>query len=310
MASRLPGPLRHLRVALVRAQRRAARTLAVRAGQWRLRAAERLAPAGVHVVALRNRIGRRPQGSRPSREDGLQRLLEARQDVFGAHLAERFKGVVQTGPFEGIYLGDRSSWSGFAAKLLGVYEQELHAVWERIADRDYERIVVVGCAEGYYALGLARAHPRAQVFACDLDPQARAACENLLRRNGLQERASVRGEVSARDLETLAAGAGRVLLVLDCEGAESTLLDPSEAPNLARCDILVECHDQLVPGVTKLLEERFRASHRIERIEEAGRDPNALPAIAHWHAMDKAIALCEFRTERMHWLFLQPQASP
>jgi hypothetical protein len=52
-------------------------------------------------------------------------------------------------------------------KLLGCYEQELHPALNRAIDTDYGVILNIGCAEGYYPVGLARVLPTAHVIAFD-----------------------------------------------------------------------------------------------------------------------------------------------
>ncbi|MBT8196145.1 MAG: hypothetical protein KJO64_06945, partial [Bacteroidia bacterium] len=60
--------------------------------------------------------------------------------------------VVLNGPFKGLkYSSDNSFGSAFYPKLLGVYEKELHVVFNQIQNNNYSEIIDVGCAEGYYA---------------------------------------------------------------------------------------------------------------------------------------------------------------
>jgi protein-L-isoaspartate O-methyltransferase len=67
----------------------------------------------------------------------------------------------------------RTSWGdGYrAAKLLGAYEHSLHDVLLKPVSRQPDPIINVGCAEGYYAVGLARLLPDATVYAFDIDRQ-------------------------------------------------------------------------------------------------------------------------------------------
>ncbi len=70
-------------------------------------------------------------------------------------------GIVQSGPFNGMKLPRESAWkeTHLAPLLLGCYEEELHGLIEQQISRmkDFDRapnIVVVGAAEGYYAIGM------------------------------------------------------------------------------------------------------------------------------------------------------------
>src|SRR6478672_6897407 len=64
--------------------------------------------------------------------------------------------VVQHGPFKGMkYPGVNSVGSALIPKLLGSYERELHPLIDSICAGQYDQVVDIGCAEGYYAVGLA-----------------------------------------------------------------------------------------------------------------------------------------------------------
>src|SRR5262245_45426434 len=66
---------------------------------------------------------------------------------------------VQHGPFKGLAYFDETVWGSITPKWLGSYEAELHPAIEEIISRPYETIIDVGCAEGYYAVGLAATIP-------------------------------------------------------------------------------------------------------------------------------------------------------
>jgi hypothetical protein len=66
---------------------------------------------------------------------------------------------VVSGPFMRMRYLTRGFASAFAAKVLGTYEKELHGVIAAIMLVPFKRIIDVGAAEGYYAVGFALAHP-------------------------------------------------------------------------------------------------------------------------------------------------------
>jgi hypothetical protein len=88
---------------------------------------------------------------------------------------------------------------------------------------------------------------------------------------------------------------------MDCEGAERDLLDPSRAPGLAHCDVIVETHGA---DITAELEERFRTTHRVQRILQGGRDPNEVPQLRSLAESDRWLLVDEGRPECMTWLAL------
>jgi methylase of polypeptide subunit release factors len=70
-------------------------------------------------------------------------------------------------------------------KFLGTYEQELHSVVERAIWLDPTYVLNIGCAEGFYAVGLAMRLKSVQVFAADADPKALSAPMKSAELNGV-----------------------------------------------------------------------------------------------------------------------------
>ena len=172
-------------------------------------------------------------------------------------------GTVVAGPFRGMSYLPLALGSALPPKLLGTYERELHPWIEEIALRLYATIHVIGCAEGYYAVGLALRSPASTVHAYDLHPQAPGLLRRLAARNGVSRRVTFRGLFSAAalaDPQTPPA-----LLVCDIEGDEVELLDPAQAPGLLAVDMLVEVHDAGTGSIEGLLESRFQTTHQIRR---------------------------------------------
>jgi hypothetical protein len=232
-----------------------------------------------------------------------ERYLDAINGPTAEYL-RRYGTAVRHGPFAGMeYDPEGQSWSNdVVAKLTGTYELELHDALRAWIAAGPAHVVDVGCAEGYYAVGLARALPGAQVHAYDIDAAARAQTAALAQRNGVAARVQVAGECTPATLRTLPAE--RVALLADCEGYERTLLDPAAAPNLARWDIVVELHEFLDPGIADTIAERFAATHEIALVTETGRAATAPPELAFLEPGVRAKLLDERRPARMRWAVL------
>jgi hypothetical protein len=208
--------------------------------------------------------------------------------------------VVLSGPFAGMRAIDKAAGSALLPKLVGSYECELHPAIARLTARGHRLIVDVGCAEGYYAVGLARLFPRARVRAHDIDSAARRLCMAMAELNEVSDRVAVGGYFKTGDLATIRDLPA--LIVSDCEGYEATFLDPKAAPALSECDVLVEIHEHIVPGVGELLDGRFAATHDIEKIPVQCRWP------ADWadyteglSPEDQAFAVNEYRQPGTSW---------
>lgn len=173
--------------------------------------------------------------------------------------------VVQTGPFRSLRYLDEIVWGSITPKWLGSYEAELAPILDRIVRRNYRTIADVGCAEGYYAVGLAVALPSARVAAFDTDFISRRQLKRLADLNGAEARIDIRGFCRHAELNALAGFSS--LVICDIEGAEIDLLEPAVVPRLRQSDVLVEVHETLPNSirVEETLCARFSASHRIER---------------------------------------------
>jgi hypothetical protein len=236
--------------------------------------------------------------------DILNLAAGARRAELCAALAKASAMKVQGGLFTGMILSGESSWhdGDLAPKILGCYEEELIPAFTRAMERNPPVVVNIGCAEGYYAVGLARALPQARVFAHDTDASSRQYCQRAAAANGVGARVVVDGLCTNDTLRRHLAGPGRALLVLDCEGAEMTLLDPAPVPELCDCDIIVECHDFMNRDITETLMRRFAGTHQVEKISEGPRDPNRFPVLRHMSSLDRWLAVNEGRPETMYWL--------
>jgi hypothetical protein len=201
------------------------------------------------------------------------------------------------------------SWGIIGPLLIGAYEAELHPTVESIIATAPERVVDVGCAEGYYAVGLARRLPDAEVHAFDLDPEARRLCAAMAERNGVADRVHVAAECTAAALEHL-AGPGS-LVILDCEGCEVDLLDPARVPSLTASTILVELHDFIRPDASTTVLGRFEGTHRIEIVDAVVRTD--WPTLVGISRQVQAKLLFEGRPTDPHpmqWAFMTPWHPP
>jgi hypothetical protein len=217
--------------------------------------------------------------------------------------------TAQSGLFAGMRLSEKIAWGNgdFVTKLLGCYEQEIAPAIREAVARHPDVIINVGCAEGYYAVGLARLVPDVPVFAFDIYEPALGICRETAELNGVAHRITLGGRCSAEKIESLVRAAERPFLVLDCEGAELELLLGCPVEALSRASLLVECHDFDNRAITPSLSQRFRASHAISRIEQGPRDPNQYPELRGWHEHWRWLVMSESRPETMHWLFMTPR---
>jgi predicted O-methyltransferase YrrM len=253
---------------------------------------------------VRARFEAMPELGERQLAESLRILAKWRHQLIANTIVARDGAVVKAGPFQGQILGAEGTEGGHAPRLLGCYEQELHATLERLIAQGFTRVVNIGCADGYYAVGLARRMPGAVVHAHDIDPKAQAACRRMAEANGVGARVVVGGEVDHAVLAQLAAPGSWVLC--DIEGAEDALLDPVAVPELAACTILVECHEGPRPGITQRMAARFAPTHKVTRVDQgvhAATLPGWMAGLSH---LDQLLATWEWREQPTPWLVLEP----
>jgi hypothetical protein len=220
---------------------------------------------------------------------------------------ERHDLTVVRGPFAGLeYPPGLATGSGdLVAKLAGTYELELHDVISDWIARGCARIVNVGVAEGFYAVGLARAIPDATVIAYDIDDDMRARCASLAGANGVADRIELRKECTTAHLQAM--GEERTVLLCDCEGCEAHLLDPAAAPVLARWEVLVELHDFVDAAISETIRRRFEATHVVTVIDSSSRSNVVPPELEHLSRRQRLVLIGERRPTAMRWARLQPR---
>lgn len=173
---------------------------------------------------------------------------------------------VASGPFQGMtYPSFESCGSQIAPKLIGSYEYELHGIIEQCIAADYARIIDIGCAEGYYAVGFAIRARVANVIAADTSSTARELCAAMASLNGVADRVTIAETIDSRALISLVADQ-RCLVLSDCEGYEKELFTAETWRHLGRSDLLIECHDYKDASITPTIISAFGDSHAITKI--------------------------------------------
>lgn len=214
--------------------------------------------------------------------------------------------VISAGPFRGMVLAAEATWGGSAdivPKLLGTYEEELHATVEEIVHSRPDRIVNLGCADGYYAVGLARRLPGIETIGVDLIEESLVVAARSAEINGVADQCRF---LTHMDLVPVAPDA-RTVWIIDIEGAEGDLVDRDWPARLVGDTLVVEAHDFNRPGVTAALCQAFDPTHEVAVIDQAGRNPNAIPLLRDLPEAERWLAVSEGRPRPMHWLVFRPR---
>ena len=121
---------------------------------------------------LRQALASKSELSNDDLNNLLRLLAKWRHTLITNTLIARQGNVVQAGPFAGLRFTGQTSEGCTAPRLLGCYEHELHPHIERLIGQTFDALLNIGCADGYYAVGLAMRMPGVPVFAHDLNPKA------------------------------------------------------------------------------------------------------------------------------------------
>lgn len=261
------------------------------------------------TIAGLRRLLEDPQGRNETQvmELALRITCVWRSRVLANALGARDGLVVQHGPFAGMNYVAAATEGALLPRLIGSYESELHPHLLALVEEGIDTVIDVGCAEGYYAVGLARLMPHATVHAYDTDPAGRSACADLAALNGVSGRVHI-GETFAG--EAFADfPPGRSLVFMDIEGGEAALLDPEAFPALKGLHVLVETHPNPAVDLTALITERFAGSHHIVRVEMGPKTtplPDWMAKLSH---IDQLIGAWEWRLRPTPWLVMRPKAA-
>lgn len=215
---------------------------------------------------------------------------------------------VRRGPFAGMrYTRIEDPAAGnLIAKLVGTYERQIYPwLLKDWIGRDFDVVIDVGCAEGFYAVGLARVMPNATVYAFDTYEPAKRECARLAVHNDVVDRVIVRDFCTPEMLTEF--GAANVALLSDCEGYEKMLLDPEIAPNLRTWSLIVEQHDNVDPAISATLRERFSETHDMEVIDFLpDNDAASLPELS-WMTDREIRLVLDERPPGISWALFRPR---
>jgi hypothetical protein len=193
--------------------------------------------------------GRRPQSFRPWL---IQAILR--------------KGIIQGGPFQGIYFFTSSPWSGLLAKLLGVYEAELTPTLVDWKGKQFSHVINIGSADGYHALGSAKLWPSAMIIAYETEQSGREILQESVMHNGFDGRIQCRSTCTPEEFQNVLKEASSGLVIMDVEGGEDELLADKSRDLLRSFHLIVELHDLRIDHLGDRLMERFSETHTISEV--------------------------------------------
>lgn len=234
--------------------------------------------------------------------NALRLLAKYRSMLIQNTLLQQCGAKVLDGPFAGMAYVEQSAEGCHVPKLLGCYEAELHPFLFGLERAGYTTVLNIGCAEGYYAVGIKRLFPAVRMLAYDINPLAQQACRSLADRNGVE--VEIGGLFSLQDFGRFDRNE-KILVWCDIEGAERELLDPELAPRLKEMDLVVEFHPTEKGYTMNDVLPRFAESHDVEMINARGHNPTLPPFLQQLGHLDQLLAQWEWRSAPTPWAILR-----
>lgn len=207
-------------------------------------------------------------------------------------------GRVLSGPFKNMLLDAGAiSWGDgdVLRKLLGVYEEELHPDLEATIARQPKRVINLGCAEGYYAVGMSMRLQESDVVAVDISAAARKCTAINSSLNGVRVNiVEVPPEPKSGDF-----------WMIDIEGGEVGVL--SDPIRWVGVEFMVELHEWTNRGMKDIFQSSFQKTHEINIINQASRNPNKFHFLSSFSDHVRWSAMSESRPEIMRWMWMTPK---
>ena len=235
---------------------------------------------------------------------------------FARDFIQQYGQRVRRGPFEGLVLPEKAmEKSDIVPDLIGSTECELHRVLDEVRTREFDQIINIGSAIGYYAVGLARMFPEVPVWAFDPSLWCREVTRETASLNKVDGRVNVCSTCTSKWLSNNLTG--KSLIFCDCEGCEFEILNPNKVSNLKEAAIVVELHGEDLLGEKEKDEEFIEAysdSHRCKAVKynppgkSDQRVPSYYPELEGFSEERGWNAVSDNRGGSGSWLFATPKS--
>lgn len=214
---------------------------------------------------------------------------------------------VCAGPFKGIKYYSKTRAVDAINKIIGTYELELHPIIEKTLLKNYDLVIDIGAAEGYYVIGFAKRWPNLKILAYDNDSVVRKELTKMLEVNNVKGRVNIKEFCDKKELLTLRSDI-RALIISDCEGYEYDLFKDDVIKHLKYCDFIIESHDGFDRKVSKTLIKRFKDNNsniNIKIIKQKKRKISDFPFKMDASLFNKLAVMDEGRGYFLRWIFIE-----
>lgn len=236
-------------------------------------------------------------------------LNENRDDQSDEYLELAHLGTdeILGGPFKGMKYSGQAICSTKAPKILGSYEAELTEYIKALILKNPKKIINIGAAEGYYAIGMALKVPDAEILAIDPSPRSRTSIFLNAELNNVNERFRFHFWMSFSQIRKEIIK-DKTFLIVDYEGSEIGYLNLKRIPELKFASFLVETHDFVYPTISDDLYSRFKGTHDLVIVNQDKRNQDDYPLLNKVEPELAQKIMSEKRPRSIKWLLGIPKS--
>ena len=213
------------------------------------------------------------------------------------------------GPFRGLNYEVKTTWGDPCSKLLGAYEFCLHEVIYEVIDQfSGYSVVDLGCAEGYYAAGLAAKLGSNAILIADTNKASLEQCKQLINSNCSHIKVTEISYAKPGPVATFLSDNPNSVVFVDIEGFEKDLFDDCDfISKLREAVVIVELHEFVHQGICQSAKDSLEETHEVQILREIDPSPEDYPEIANLDGISRSLALCESRPIIMKWIYAKPK---
>jgi hypothetical protein len=225
---------------------------------------------------------------------------------------DKFNGEILSGPFKELKFQNKHVAAAGIPTILGTYEKEIHSFFTINFLKKYKNFIDIGAGEGYYLAGVLKNNPHIKGIAFEQNINGLNLIKENIALNGFKNEVLLYGKAAINLVKKVLVDIINqpTLILVDIEGFEETLLNPEEIEELLNVDLIVEVHEHFIPGLEKLMENRFSKTHSITKVTSQERNindlPIKLPLVIKLIFKKYIIHLMgEGRAKKMNWFIMQ-----
>ncbi len=194
-----------------------------------------------------------------------------------------------------------------APKILGTYEKEIQEELSRWTERKFNRLINVGGAEGFYAVGIMKTLDVDEAIVYEKLEEGRNMIHAISENNRVSQYINIFSCCEESDLYEICDESLCDLVFMDVEGAEVELLSSRVIAKLRNSAVVVEAHDFCVNNCTNLVRDRLHRTHATKILTSRERVAKDFPLSFPLPKAIKFAMMDERRPEVMNWIIANPR---